>query len=133
MRLALLSIVAFAILPGLGCGRYRQHVYESRLPGHYAAYFRDRTQPPTADTLELNTNGTCLHSYLRPDGKERIEQSCVWTLTDKVDGSWLRFEGLSNGVHRHCAGDCAIEASAWDSEFVTGFDLPSSPDIFYAK
>ena len=133
MRLALLPIVAFGIVSVSGCGKYRQHVFESRIVGHYAAYFRDRKQPPTADTLELNANGSCLHSYLGPDGKERLEQSCTWALTDKFDGSWLKFEGLSDGIHRHCAGGCAVEAAAWDGEFVTGFDLPSAPDVFYAK
>ncbi len=71
MWLAPLSIVAFGIVSVSGCGKYRQHVFESRIVGHYAAYFRDQ-QPPTADTLELNANGTCLHSYLGPDGKERL-------------------------------------------------------------
>ncbi len=131
MRLALVAIVALGVVPAGGCGKYRQHVFESRMIGHYAAYFRDRKQPPTADTLELNANGTCLHSYL--SGNERTEQSCTWSLTDKFDGSWLRFEGLSDGVHRRCAGGCVVEAAAWDGEFVTGFDLPSTPDVFYAK
>jgi hypothetical protein len=132
-RLALLSLATFAVIFGTGCGRLRDHVYRSRLPGHYAAYTRDRKQPPTADSLDLNEDGSCVHSFLRPGEKDRKEQSCTWTLTDKLDGSWLRFEDLSDGIHRKCKGSCVVEAAAWDGEFVTGFDLPSTPNIFYAK
>ena len=132
-RLALLSMVALTIMPGIGCGRYRQHVYRERLPGHYAAFTRGRKQPPTADTLDLNENGSCVHSFLKPGENGVTEQSCTWILTDKLDGSWLRFEDLSDGIHRKCTATCVVEAAAWDGEFVTGFDLPSTPDIFYAK
>ena len=132
-RLALLSLVAFAVMSETGCGRYRQHVYRERLPGHYAAFTRDRKQPPTADTLDLKDDGSCLHSFLKPSEKDRAEQSCTWTLTDKLDGSWLRFEDLSEGIHKKCAGTCVVEAAAWDEEYVTRFELPSTPDIFYAK
>jgi hypothetical protein len=132
-RLALLSMVAVAVIWGIGCGRLRDHVYRSRLPGHYAAYTKDRRQPQSADTLDLNENGSCVHRFFRPGEKDVTEQSCTWTLTDKLDGSWLRFEDLSDGIHRKCTATCVVEASAWDGEFVTGFDLPSTPDIFYAK
>ena len=126
-------MVTLAVLCGIGCGRYRQHVYRERLTGHYAAYTRDRKQPPTADTLDLNENGSCLHTYLTPGETDRTEQSCTWTLTDKLDGSWLRFEDLSGGIHRNCTGTCVVEGAAFDGEFVTGFDLPSTPNVFYAK
>jgi len=132
-RLAFLSIVAFTVFPGLGCGRYRQHVYRERLPGHYAAYDKNRKQPQSADTLDLNENGSCVHRFLKPDEKNSTEQSCTWTLTDKLDGSWLRFEDLADGIHKKCAGSCVVEAAAFDEEFVTRFDLPSTPDFFYAK
>jgi hypothetical protein len=132
-RLSLLSIAAYAFICETGCGRYRQHVYQSRLPGHYAAYDRNRKQPPSADTLDLNENGSCVHKFLRPDEKNLTEELCSWTLTDKLDGSWLRFEDLSDGVHRKCTGRCVVEAAAFDGEYVTGFDLPSTPDVFYAK
>jgi hypothetical protein len=131
-RIALVSI-AFAVLTGTGCGRYRQHVYRERLPGHYAAYTRDRKQPPSADTLDLNENGSCVHRFLRPGEKNSTEQSCGWTLTDKLDGSWLRFEDLSDGTHRKCTGSCVVEAAAFDGEYVTRFEFPSAPNIFYAK
>jgi hypothetical protein len=133
-RLTLLSMVAFAVMLGMGCGRLRDHVYRSRLTGHYGAYVKGyQKQPPTADTLDLNENGTCVHTYLKSGETGRKEESCTWTLTDKLDGSWLRFEDLSNGIHRQCTSHCVVEAAAWDGEFVTGFDLPSTPDFFYAK
>ena len=118
----------------MGCGRLREHVYRSRLIGHYCAYLKGyEKQPPTADTLDLNENGSCLHSYIKPGEKDRTEQSCTWTLTDKLDGTWLQFEGLSDGIHRHCKSTCFVDGAAWDGEFVTGFDLPSTPDFMYAK
>ena len=129
----LLSMVAFTVISCTGCGRYRPHVYRERLVGHFAAYDRNRKQPPTADTLDLNESGSCLHTFLKPGEKNRTEQSCSWTLTDKLDGSWLRFEDLSEGIHKKCAGSCVVEAAAFDEEFVTKFEFPSSADIFYAK
>ena len=129
----LLSLVVFTVISGTGCGRLRDHVYRSRLPGHYAAYNRDRKQPPTADTLDLNENGLCVHRFLRPGEKDRTEQSCTWSLTDKLDGSWLRFDDLEGGIHGKCTGACVVEAAAWDEEYVTRFELPYTPDIFYAK
>jgi hypothetical protein len=132
-RLVLLSIVVLTIICGTGCGRYRQHVYWERLTGHYGAYNRDRKQPPTGDTLDLNENGSCIHRFLKPGEKNSTEQSCTWTLTDKLDGSWLRFEDLSGGIHGKCTGTCLVEAAAFDGEYVTRFEFPSSPDIFYAK
>jgi hypothetical protein len=128
-----LSILVFTAVCGIGCGRYRQHVYRDRLIGHYAAYSRDQKRPPSGDTLEINENGTCLHTYIKSGDKERTEQSCAWTLSDKADGTWLQFEGLSDGVHRPCTGTCVVEAAAWDGEFVTRFEMPSSPDFIYAK
>jgi hypothetical protein len=132
-RLLFVSMAVFTFLSELACGKYRQHVYRDRLAGHYAAYFRDRKQPPTADTLELNDNGSCIHTYLKAGDKEHTEQSCTWTGVDKADGTWLRFEGLSDGIHRHCARACVIEAAAWDDDFVTRFEMPSAPDIVYVK
>jgi hypothetical protein len=132
-RLAVLSIVAFTVMPGTGCGRYRQHVYRERLTGHYAAYTRDRRQPPTADTLDLNENGSCVHRFLKSGEKNQTEESCTWALIERLDGSWLRFEDLSDGIHRKCTGICVVEAAAFDGEFVTRFELPSTPDVFYAK
>ncbi len=118
----------------MGCGRLRDHVYRSRLTGHYGAYVKDsRKQPPTADTLDLNENGTCVHTYLKSDEQDRREESCTWSLIDKLDGSWLRFEDLANGIHRKCTSHCVVEAAAWDGEFVTRFEPPSTPDFFYAK
>ena len=131
-RIALVSIV-FALICETDCGRYRQHVYQSRIPGHYAAYDKNRKQPPTGDTLDLNENGSCVHRFLRPGEQNSTEQSCTWTLTDKLDGSWLRFEELSDGIHKKCTGSCVVEAAAFDEEFVTRFEFPSTPDIFYAK
>jgi hypothetical protein len=90
-------------------------------------------QVHTADTLDLNDNGSCVHSYLKSGEKYRTEQSCTWTLIDKFDGSWLLFEGVSDGIHRWCTGACAVEGAAWDGDFVTGFDLPSTPDVVYGK
>src|SRR6267154_1809616 len=120
-RIAVLSMVAFTIMQGTGCGRLRDHVYRSRLIGHYGAYVKDnRKQPPTADTLDLNENGTCVHRYLKSGETTTTEQQCTWTLTDKLDGSWLRFEDLANGIHRPCANRCVVEAAAWDGEFVLG-------------
>jgi hypothetical protein len=133
-QLALTSLIAFALMGGIGCGTYRDHVYRSRLIGHYVAYHKEyRTQPKSSDTLDLNDNGSCVHSYTTPAGAGRIEEPCTWTLADKVDGSWLRFEYLSNGIHRPCVGACAIEGAAWDGEFVTKFELPSTPDFMYVK
>jgi len=126
-------MVVLTVLPGIGCGRYRQHVYRERLTGHYAGYTRDRKQPQSADTLDLNENGSCVHRFLKPGEKDVTEESCTWTLTDKLDGSWLRFEDLSDGIHRKCTGACVVEAAAWDEEYVTRFELPSTPDMFYAK
>ncbi len=126
-------MVMFAVIFTMGCGKYRQHVYRSRLIGHYGAYFKDWKQVRSADTLDLNEDGSCVHSYVKSGGTYRSEQSCTWTLTDKFDGSWIEFEGLSDGIHRPCTGTCVVEGAAWDGEFVTGFDLPSNPDIVYAK
>jgi len=134
LQLALLSMLTIAIMSGPGCGRLRDHVYRSRLIGHYVAYLKDyRKQPPTGDTLDLKENGTCIHSYLQSGESNRKEESCTWTLIDRLDGSWLLFEDLANGIHRRCTTHCVVEAAAWDGEFVTGFDLPSAPDFFYAK
>ena len=127
-------MVAFTVMPGMGCGRLREHVYRSRLVGHYGAYLRGYwSQPLSADTLDLNENGSCVHTYLKSGETGRAEEQCTWTLTDKLDGTWLRFEGLSEGIHSHCKGSCVVEGAAWDGDFVTRFDLPSTPDIFYAK
>jgi hypothetical protein len=132
-RLATLLIPVFAVISGIGCGKYRQHVYRDRMIGHYGAYFRDWRQVRTADTLDLNENGSCVHSYLKSGEKDRTEQSCTWTLVDKFDGTWLRFEDLADGIHRHCTANCVVEGAAWDAENVTGFDLPSVPDVVYVK
>jgi hypothetical protein len=126
-------MVALIVMPGIGCGRYRKHVYRDRVTGHYAAYTRDRKQPPSADTLEVNEDGSCVHKFLKFGEKDLTEQSCTWTLTDKLDGSWLRFEDLSDGIHGQCKRTCVVEGAAFDGEFVTGFELPSTPDVFYAK
>ena len=129
---ALTPLIAFALTCGFGCGTYRDHVYPARLIGHYVAYHKEyRTQPKSSDTIDLNENGSCVHRYTGPAG--RVEESCAWTLADKVDGSWLRFEYLSNGIHRACTGVCASEGAAWDGEFVTKFELPSTPDYMYVK
>ena len=133
-RLVLLSLAVFTVISEPACGRLRDHVYRSRLTGHYGAYVKDsRKQPPTADTLDLNENGTCVHSYLKSGESNRKEESCTWSLIDKLDGSWLRFEDLANGIHRKCTSHCVVEAAAWDGEFVTRFEPPSTPDFFYAK
>jgi len=133
-RLALLLILAFAVMSGPGCGRLRDHVYRSRLVGHYCAYLQGyRSQPRSADTLDLNENGTCVHTYLKSDEQDRKEKSCTWTLIERLDGSWLRFDDLANGIHRKCTSHCVVEAAAWDGEFVTRFEPPSTPDFFYAK
>jgi hypothetical protein len=132
-RIALLSLATFAVVFEIGCGRPRDHVYRSRIPGHYAAYTRDRKQPRSSDTLDLNEDGSCVHRFLKTGEKDPTEQSCAWTLTDKLDGTWLRFEGLSNGIHRPCTGDCVAEGAAWDEDFVTRFELSSTPDYLYAK
>jgi hypothetical protein len=132
-RIALLSLATFAVICETRCGRPRDHVYRSRIPGHYAAYTRDRKQPHSSDTIDLNEDGSCVHRFLKTGEKDLTEQSCAWTLTDKLDGTWLRFEGLSNGIHRPCTGDCVAEGAAWDEDFVTRFELPSTPDYLYAK
>jgi hypothetical protein len=132
-RLALFSIATFTAICEIDCGRYRQHVYRDRLIGHFAAYTRDHKQPQSADTLDLNENGSCVHTFLKPGEKNSTEQSCTWSLTDKLDGSWLRFEDLSDGIHRKCTGSCVVEAAAFDGEYVTRFEFPSTPDLFYAK
>jgi hypothetical protein len=98
-ELLVVSIVALAVISGTGCGRYRQHVYRNRIPGHYAAYDRNRKHPQSGDTLELKDDGSCLHSFLKPGEKNLTEEPCTWALTDKFDGSWLRFEDLSGGIH----------------------------------
>jgi hypothetical protein len=132
-RLAVVSIVVFAVIFGIACGKYRQHVYRDRMIGRFGAYFKDWKQVHTADMLDLNENGSCVHSYVKSGEKYRTEQSCTWTLVDKFDGSWLVFEELSDGVHRHCTGRCVAEGAAWDGENATGFDLPSVPDVVYVK
>src|SRR5205823_6353312 len=81
MWLALLSIVGFTFISVPACGRPRDHVYRSRLTSHYGAYVKDnRKVPPTADTLDLNENGTCVHTYLKVGETTRTEELCTWTL-----------------------------------------------------
>jgi hypothetical protein len=129
--LALLLLVVHVGI-GTGCGKYRDHVYASRLVGHFVAYQKEyRKQPKSSDTLDLTENGSCVHSYITAAGTK--EESCTWIVVEKVDGTWVRFEGLSNGIHRLCSGNCVIEAAATDGDVVTEVEFPSAPDFFYVK